>query len=141
MGAQGLFILGFSLSVEVTFMFLSKSYLVHIILENMISLIRLLECAKAFPACHGSLTKSLSPFSSTFPLPLARSQIVDCNKIVSVFVNMPHLSIYHVCQCLSIVTQALLTLLAWAVPQWRQLQLLMAAIALLLVLFFNFLHL
>ena len=80
MGAQGLFILGFSLSVEVTFTFLSKSYLVHIILENKISPIRLLECAKAFPACHGSLTKSLSPFSSTFPLPLARSQIVDCNK-------------------------------------------------------------
>ena len=98
MGAQGLFILGFSLSVEVTFTFLSKSYLVHIILGNKISLIRLLECAKAFPACHGSLTKSLSPFSSTFPLPLARSQIVDCNKIVSVFVSMSHLSIYHFCQ-------------------------------------------
>ena len=163
--------------------FYLKSYLVHILLENKIHPIRLLECAKAFPACRGSLTKSLLPFSSTFPLPLARSQIFPsrlsafvfvrvcvchwpglislmatrlslCLSICQIcqyatFVNMPGLLICHICWYatfvnlprLSVVTQALLTLLAWAVPQWRQLQLLMAAIALLLVLFFNFLHL
>ena len=146
--------------------FYLKSYLVHILLENKIHPIRLLECAKAFPACRGSLTKSLLPFSSTFPLPLARSQIFPSRLSAFLFVRVcvchwPGLislmatrlslclSICQICQYatfvnmprLSIVTQALLTLLAWAVPQWRQLQLLMAAIALLLVLFFNFLHL
>ena len=85
MGAQGLFILGFSLSVEVTFTFLSESYLVHILLENKIHPIRLLECAKAFLACHGSLTKSLLPFSSTFPLPLARSHIYPSTLSAFVF--------------------------------------------------------
>ena len=88
MGAQGLFILGFSLSVEVTFTFLSESYLVHILLENKIHPIRLLECAKAFPACRGSLTKSLLPFSSTFPLPLARSQIFPSRLSAFVFVRV-----------------------------------------------------
>ena len=69
----------------------------------------MLECAKAFPACHGSLTKSLSPFSSTFPLPLARSHSLIATRLslclsicyicqFTTFVYLPLLSIYHVCQ-------------------------------------------
>ena len=68
--------------------FYLKSYLVHILLENKIHPIRLLECAKAFPACRGSLTKSLLPFSSTFPLPLARSQIFPSRLSAFVFVRV-----------------------------------------------------
>ena len=143
MGAQGLFILGFSLSVEVTFTFLSKSYLVHIILGNKISLS---DCWNARRPSLLAMDLLQSPCRHFHPHSLCHWP--GLRSLIATRLSLC-LSIWHVCQLtefvnrprLSILTQALLTLLAWAVPQWRQLQLLMAAIALLLVLFFNFLHL
>ena len=107
MGAQGLFILGFSLSVEVTFTFLSKSYLVHIMGKR----ISLSDCWNARrpsllamdllqSPCRHFHPHSLCHWPGLIMYPSRLSvfvfQIVDCNKIVSVFVNIPRLSIYHV---------------------------------------------
>ena len=65
MGAQGLFILGFSLSVEV----------IHILMiqrQTNLFHIRLLELVKGFLVCLGSRIKSSLQSSFTFPLPSDR---------------------------------------------------------------------
>ena len=109
MGAQGLFILGFSLSVEVTFTFLSKSYLVHIILGNKISLS---DCWNARRPSLLAMDLLQSPCRHFHPHSLChwpglRSLIATrlslCLSVCHIcqfttFVNLPRLSIYHVCQ-------------------------------------------
>ena len=179
MGAQGLFILGFSLSVEVVNI-LIKFYNILIIQQQTNQFdIRLLECVKVFLACPGSPTKSSPQSSSTSHLPSARSQSIhviishDGSEILvlqspccnfhphplcpqtggskmhvfcwsqSFLFAKCHVRPSWLCwHCLSMISkfsfvkcffQALLTLLAWALPQWRQLQLMMAGISLLLV--------
>ena len=78
-----------------------------------------------------------SPDSNLYPHPLVICHFGSYKVLSATFTHIPfalsqvkYTLLISNCQMLF---QAFLTLLAWALPQWRQLQLLMAAMSLLLV--------
>ena len=82
-----------------------------------------------------------SPDSNLYPHPLVICHFGSYKVLSATFIHIPfalsqvkYTLLISNCQMLF---QAFLTLLAWALPQWRQLQLLMAAMSLLLVTLHN----
>ena len=78
-----------------------------------------------------------SPDSNLYPHPIVICHVGSYKVLSATFIHIPfalsqvkYTLLISNCQMLF---QAFLTLLAWALPQWRQLQLLMAAMSLLLV--------